>query len=240
MSANSYHQLRTDAPPPPAGCPVRHDWDPLSDEYLDDPYDAAHRLRDETPIFHAPSLGYVVVNRMDDVVEVFSDPDTYSSTVVQDPVFPLADRATDVLAAAYVLDATGLQADVTTHPLYADLIARSGARRNPKGRLAVEPTFEIVGTRSGSGRMYAAGAMTLGGAYAGVDSFLGLQYAALQAADDMADLGALPRIGPWRSARGWCAWALGRPTQPDRRDQLDRRDGRDRADRRRRSAVVAS
>ncbi|MEM8902526.1 MAG: cytochrome P450 [Actinomycetota bacterium] len=99
MSANSYHQLRTDAPPPPAGCPVRHDWDPLSDEYLDDPYDAAHRLRDETPIFHAPSLGYVVVNRMDDVVEVFSDPDTYSSTVVQDPVFPLADRATDVLAA---------------------------------------------------------------------------------------------------------------------------------------------
>ncbi|MEM9039598.1 MAG: hypothetical protein AAGD33_06860 [Actinomycetota bacterium] len=154
-----------------------------------------------------------------------------------------ADGATDVIDAAYVLDATGLQADVTTHPLYADLIARSGARRNPKGRLAVEPTFEIVGTRSGSGRMYAAGAMTLGGAYAGVDSFLGLQYAALQAADDMADLGALPRIGPWRSARGWCAWALGRPTQPDRRyrlDRLDRRDGRNRADRRRRSAVVAS
>ena len=109
--------------------------------------------------------------------------------------------------AAYVLDATGLQADPTTHPLYADLIARSGARRNPKGRLAIEQSFEITGTRSGSGRMYATGAMTLGGQYAGVDSFLGLQYGALKAADDMAEAGALPRIGPFRSARAWLGWA---------------------------------
>ncbi len=99
MSANSYHQLRTDAPSPPSGCPVRHDWDPLSEDYLDDPYAIAHQLRDESPIFYAPSLGYVVVNRMEDVAEVFSDADTYSSTVVQDPVFPLADEASAVLAA---------------------------------------------------------------------------------------------------------------------------------------------
>ncbi len=99
MSANSYHQLRTDAVGPPSGCPVRHDWDPLSHDYLDDPYAIAHRLRDESPIFYSPSLGYVVVNRMEDVAEVFSDPDTYSSTVVQDPVFPLADEASEVLAA---------------------------------------------------------------------------------------------------------------------------------------------
>ena len=123
-------------------------------------------------------------------------------------------RCTDgsevTIEAAYVLDATGLQADPTTHPLYADLIARSGARRNPKGRLAVEPSFEITGTRSGSGRLYASGAMTLGGPYAGVDSLLGLQYAALRAVDDMAEAGALPRIGPLRSARGWWGWARNR------------------------------
>ena len=124
------------------------------------------------------------------------------------------DRSIGIVDATYVLDATGLQADPTTHPLYADLIARSGARRNPKGRLAVEPSFEVCGTKSGSGRMYASGAMTLGGAYAGVDSFLGLQYAALRAADDMAANGALARIGPIRSGRGWLQWALNRPYQP--------------------------
>lgn len=121
-----------------------------------------------------------------------------------------ADGSMSTVDAAYVIDATGLQADPTTHPLYADLVARSGARRNPKGRLAVEPSFEVTGTRSGSGRLYASGAMTLGGHYAGVDSFLGLQYAALRIADDLAETGALPRIGPLRSARGWLGWARNR------------------------------
>ena len=125
-----------------------------------------------------------------------------------------ADGSSEVLPTTYVLDATGLQADPATHPLYADLLARSGARRNPKGRLAVEPSFEVCGTRSGSGRMYASGAMTLGGLYAGVDSFLGLQYAALKAADDMAAAGALPRIGPRRSAIGWLRWATNRAYRP--------------------------
>lgn len=121
------------------------------------------------------------------------------------------DGNTSIVDATYIIDATGLQADPTTHPLYADLIAWSGARRNPKGRLAVEQSFEISGTRSGSGRLYASGAMTLGGQYAGVDSFLGLQYAALKAADDMASTGALTRIGPMRSARAWLGWATNRP-----------------------------
>ena len=127
------------------------------------------------------------------------------------------DDTTTDLDAAYVLDATGLQADPTTHPLYADLIARSGARRNPKGRLAVSTSFEVCGTRSGSGRMYASGAMTLGSQYAGVDSFLGLQYAALRTADDLASIGAIPRIGPLRSARGWLGWARNRSYDPSGR-----------------------
>lgn len=136
-----------------------------------------------------------------------------------------ADGSTAHLDATYVIDATGLQADPATHPLFADLIARSGVRRNPKGRLDVTPSFEVVGAASGSGRMYASGAMTLGCSYAGVDSFLGLQYAALRAADHMAELGALPRIGPWRSARGWIAWATNRPvrasTRPDDESSID-------------------
>jgi hypothetical protein len=57
--------------------------------------------------------------------------------------------------------------------------------------------------------MYASGAMTLGGPYAPVDSFLGLQYAALTIADDLAKIGFAERIGPWRSLRHWWRWAKG-------------------------------
>jgi len=48
--------------------------------------------------------------------------------------------------------------------------------------------------------------MTLGGYYAGVDSFLGLQYAALRIADDLAANGLGRRIGPLRSTSQWLKW----------------------------------
>ena len=133
------------------------------------------------------------------------------------------DGSETTIPASYVLDATGLRSDPVEHPLYANLLATLGARRNAKGRLQVSDDFEIVGTRSGSGRIHASGAMTLGGAYAGVDSFLGLQYAALRIADDLAAQRALPRIGPWRSAVGWWRWARNRPYGPaaERSDEDD-------------------
>jgi len=118
------------------------------------------------------------------------------------------------LAADFIVDATGLEADITEHRLVADLLQHSGAGRNPIGRLDVERTFEVRGCRSGAGRMYAAGAITLGGYYAGVDSFLGLQYAALEACDDLADLGYCHRIGMARSIGEWWRWALRRPPSP--------------------------
>jgi cytochrome P450 len=97
MSVNTYHQMRGDAPPPPAGCPVRS-WSPLGADYLADPYPVADRLREETPVFYAAELGYVVVTRMEDVVEVFMNPDVFASVNVQDPLFPLSREAAEVLA----------------------------------------------------------------------------------------------------------------------------------------------
>jgi len=99
MTEAAYHQAPAQSLPPPAGCPVQNEWDPLAADYLAEPYGIAAKLRDETPIFYAQSLGYVVVTEMDDIIEVFSNPDVYASTNVQDPVFPLSPLATDVLAA---------------------------------------------------------------------------------------------------------------------------------------------
>jgi cytochrome P450 len=97
MSANTYHQQRGATVPAPVGCPVRHDWSPLDDDYLADPYPVARQFGDEWPIFYAARLGYVVVNRMEDIVAVFTDPDTYASINVQDPIFPLSDEGAAIL-----------------------------------------------------------------------------------------------------------------------------------------------
>ena len=98
MPANSYHQQRTAPTQAPSGCPVNHDWSALDDAYLDDPYPIAAQFRDQTPVVFAERLGYVMVSRMEDIVAVFTDPDTYASVNVQDPVFPLSAEAADVLS----------------------------------------------------------------------------------------------------------------------------------------------
>lgn len=114
------------------------------------------------------------------------------------------------LRASYVIDCTGLEADITEHRLLADLLEHSGAGRNPVGRLDVERTFEVRGTANGDGKVYASGTATLGGYFPGVDTFLGLQIAALEIVDDLARQGFGRRIGPWRSTRQWSRWARGK------------------------------
>ncbi|MEO1063201.1 MAG: hypothetical protein AAFZ07_17445 [Actinomycetota bacterium] len=115
------------------------------------------------------------------------------------------------LAANFVIDATGLEADIGEHRVLADLLDHTGANRNAHGRLDVAPSFEVRGTRNGDSRMYASGSITLGGYYAGVDSFLGLQYAALSIADDLAAAGVVPKIGPGRSITEWWRRMRNRP-----------------------------
>jgi hypothetical protein len=79
------------------------------------------------------------------------------------------------------------------------------------GRLEVERHFEVKGTKSGDGALYASGATTLGGYFPGVDTFLGLQVAAQEITDDLARRGFGRRIGPLRSTSQWFKWALNRP-----------------------------
>jgi hypothetical protein len=111
------------------------------------------------------------------------------------------------VAADFVIDCTGLEADISEHRLLADLLEHSGVGRNPIGRLDVERTFELRGASSGPGVVYASGATTLGGYFPGVDTFLGLQVAAQEIADDLARRGFCRRIGTFRSIKQWIRWA---------------------------------
>jgi len=114
------------------------------------------------------------------------------------------------IASHFIIDCTGLEADVAEHRILADLLEHGGAWRNPLGRLEVERHFEVKDTASGDGALYASGATTLGGYFPGVDTFLGLQVAAQEIADDLARRGWCRRIGPARSTVQWLNWMLGR------------------------------
>ncbi len=96
---SSYHSSPTSAAQAPPGCPVNHDWSPLSGDYLADPYPIADTLRATTPVFFAESIGHVVITKMADLDAVFRQPDVFASSNVQDPIFPIAPEASRVLAA---------------------------------------------------------------------------------------------------------------------------------------------
>jgi pSer/pThr/pTyr-binding forkhead associated (FHA) protein len=112
------------------------------------------------------------------------------------------------LDADFIIDATGLDADITASPLLNDLATHYGLPLNPLGRLSVSNEFELVEMRVSRGQMYAAGAITLGGPYAAVDSFLGLQYAALRSVDRLAAHRApsLKKLNPATSLGQWLKW----------------------------------
>ena len=111
-----------------------------------------------------------------------------------------------VVNANFVIDCTGLEADIAEHRLFDDLLQHSGAGRNVLNKLSVGHSFDIRGCENAPGQMYAVGSSTLGSYYAVVDTFLGLQYAALQVTDDLARRGLVKRIGVGRSLSQWFRW----------------------------------
>jgi hypothetical protein len=110
--------------------------------------------------------------------------------------------------ADFIIDCTGLEADIDEHRVLDDLLKNGGAYRNPLGRLEVERHFEVKNTASGTGVLYASGTATLGGYFPGVDTFLGLQVAAQEIADDLARRGFCKKMGPFRSTSQWFKWAF--------------------------------
>ena len=119
------------------------------------------------------------------------------------------------LHADFIIDATGLDAKVKTSPLLEDLVVQYNLPLNSLGRLSVNNDFEVPELRNaspnnGEGRVYTAGAITLGGSYAPVDSFLGLQYAALRSVESLAANGApdVGKLSVLRSFVQWLKWIL--------------------------------
>ena len=115
------------------------------------------------------------------------------------------------LQADFIIDATGLDAELESSPLLKDLLETYQLGKNTMGKLSVSDNFEVIGMQNGPGRLFASGAMTLGGPFAPVDSFIGLQYAAQLSLKTLIALGApgLRPMSPLYSSRQWLRWARG-------------------------------
>ena len=82
------------------GCPVDESFDPLSSEFLADPYAVMAKLPAHgAPVFFAPSIGYYVITSYDAIDAVFRDPATYSAAVAQAPLVPVVPEAQQILLA---------------------------------------------------------------------------------------------------------------------------------------------
>jgi pSer/pThr/pTyr-binding forkhead associated (FHA) protein len=125
------------------------------------------------------------------------------------------------LTTDYIIDCTGLTASIDKNSMLKDMVECYHLGLNPKGRLRVTNDFEVEGMSNGSGRVYASGVMTLGGPHAVVDSFLGLQYAALRAVEDLTRQHApgLHPLNPLRSFSQWMRWVRG--SAPDRKSSTN-------------------
>ena len=145
MSENTYHQAPDALAGAPSGCPVHHGFSPLNDDYLDDPYPVANELRELHPIFYAEPIGHVVVTRMEDIEHVFTHPDVYASTNVQDPVFPLDPEAVEILGAAD-FDPVAVIQDITSP--YSDR-ALPDSRDPTRGFIATPGEDEGAADRPG-------------------------------------------------------------------------------------------
>jgi hypothetical protein len=111
--------------------------------------------------------------------------------------------------ADFIIDATGLETAPDRNPLLKDLVQTYRVPKSCQGQLKVTNNFEIVHLQNGAGRAYASGITTLGGPFAPVDSFVGLQYAAQQSLASMIALGApgVRQLNPIRSIIQWSRWA---------------------------------
>ncbi|NUR87576.1 MAG: hypothetical protein HOY71_26135 [Nonomuraea sp.] len=110
----------------------------------------------------------------------------------------------------FIIDCTGLEADMDEHRVLEDLLRHGGARANRAGRLLTGESFEVLGAENDGGAVYASGAATAGNHFLAVDSFLGMQTAALDIADDLARRGFCAHLGPGRSLAQWLRWAANR------------------------------
>ena len=124
-------------------CPVDESFDPLSPKFLADPF--AVMAAGQPPVFFAPSIGYYVVTRYQDIEEVFRDPATYSAAAAQAPLAPLAPEAQQILLAGGHRPQPSMAS--LDEPAHARLRKPAARAFSMKRVTAMIPTIEATAAR---------------------------------------------------------------------------------------------
>jgi cytochrome P450 len=81
-----------------ASCPVAHDFDPLAEAFLTNPFPQLAELRSEGPVFYHPDYDLYFLTRYDDIEQVLLDRDTFAAANASSPVFAPCPAAAKVLS----------------------------------------------------------------------------------------------------------------------------------------------
>jgi cytochrome P450 len=120
-----------------ATCPVDQRFDPLSPEFLADPYPELARVREVGPVFFSPVLDRWVVTRYADIETVLGDPETFSAVEAQKTLYPLCPEAAEILA-GLALTPTLSNCDPPAHSRYRQVLARA---LSPSRMAKLEPAI---------------------------------------------------------------------------------------------------
>lgn len=121
--------------------PTLEGFEPLSQEYLRNPYPVLDRAREEQPIFFYPELGIWVVTRYDDIVEITRDWETYSQRAVA--LLPVPESLGDRISADFFNEAF-MNSDPPIHTVARKVVNRGFTR----GRVvAAEPHIRETANR---------------------------------------------------------------------------------------------
>ena len=143
-------------------CPVEPGFDPLSAEFLADPFAVMGSLGlPERSVFYAPVIDYYVITRYRDIDSIFSDHENYSAAAAQLPLVDLDQRARQILLdGGHRPQPSMVSLDPPAHtrlrrPTARAFSARRTAEMEPRIRVVLDdllaaidpsPPFDLVST----------------------------------------------------------------------------------------------
>jgi cytochrome P450 len=105
-------------------CPITTDFDPLSADYMADPFPIFAELRSEAPVTYVPRLNIHVVTRYEDVSRVLLDREGFSSLQATSPFLPVCEEAQAILASGFPRKPTFTNCDAPRHPKMRNAASR--------------------------------------------------------------------------------------------------------------------
>ncbi|MDB5452021.1 MAG: cytochrome [Caulobacteraceae bacterium] len=99
-----------------AQCPVSHDFNPFSADYMNDPHSIFAKLRADSPVTYVPELKVYVVSRYEDVAQVLEDRETFCSEGATSPFMAVSEEAQAVLASGFHRKPVFSNCDPPKHP----------------------------------------------------------------------------------------------------------------------------